>query len=407
LARTGASVVLGEAAMAEVLEVFGDLNGGWSLPLISRKKYLTVPKVDVTLRQPLPPDVEKKQKDILVKAYSALFDKQLQVMSNAHFAKVQAKMDAVESTIDKLKSDPAISTVQNLVDDINDELKSEVDKWKAKVGDLHADCYAKALAQSDAAMKKKVTRERSKVRAIATVVGLVTLGAAAVVIVSAATAGAAPLAAAVAGAIIAGIGALVNTIIKFKNSFKSAWKLCQDKIAEIEEEIETSQNAYAELRKLNLKSDDQKSLYEKARAQKDKIVLASKNIDAHVDQLEKYCNNFNTKLKEYQAALDALEKQADDMKRGDRPTRDPQTKWNELQVLIDEQNERIVEMNKRLAAVAEVRQAAAKIVAQIKDSKGVPDYPGLRKAVDPLRQALPVVSDLVAGAASIVSAAPI
>jgi hypothetical protein len=48
--------------MAEVLVVFHDIKG-WAVPLISRKGYLTAPKLDLNLQQKLPDYREEAESD--------------------------------------------------------------------------------------------------------------------------------------------------------------------------------------------------------------------------------------------------------------------------------------------------------------------------------------------------------
>ena len=67
----------------------------------------------------------------------------------------------------------------------------------------------------------------------------------------------------------------------------------------------------------------------------------------------------------------------------------------ELTTLIDE-------MEKRVAAVNEVRQSAAQITQRIKDNQ-IPDYPKLRKALDALGQVTAMVSSVSATVKSIVA----
>jgi hypothetical protein len=378
--------------MAEVLVVFDNIKD-WAVPVISRKNFLTIPKLSLNLRQPLPDDVEKKQKGILEKAYQALFDKQFFTMSNAHFAKVQASMDRLEADLAKMKADPSSTDakIDAQIAMINAKLKSDVDAWKPKVEKLHTDCFDKAMAKSDAEMKKKVKRAKLKVILVAVLIVLVALTAIALTI---ATAGAgAPLILAIVGGIVAAALALK----KFGGEFKSAWDLCQGKIADIEKEVAASEKTHLELLKLDLKSADKKSVLEKAKALKAKVSLGSANIDKHVGQLEKFAANFNSKLKDYKQNVDKLKKQADDLKEAGKPDA-------EQQALILEQNQLIEKMNKRLAAVAEVRGAAAAITAKIK-ANGVPDFPKLRKALDAFGQCGAVLKELFSGISKIGSSA--
>ena len=287
--------------MADTLVVFNDIKD-WQAPLISRKKYLTVPKLNLNLKQQLPGDVEKKQKGILEKAYAALFDKAFTAMSNAHFQKIQQVMDTLEAALDKLRAAPGVTQqkIEEQVAKINAELKNAVNAWKPKVEKLHDECYEKALAKSDSEMKKKVKRAKIKVILVATLIVLVALTAVALAIV---TAGAGtPLIIAIVG----GVVTAALAIKKYASEFKTAWELCQGKISEIQKEVDASNKVYLELRKLNVKADSAKTVLDKASAFKARITLGSANIDKHVGQLEKFANNFGTKLKAYKADLDKL-----------------------------------------------------------------------------------------------------
>jgi hypothetical protein len=378
--------------MADTLVVFNDIKD-WQAPLISRKKYLTVPKLNLNLKQKLPDDVEKKQKGILEKAYAALFDKAFTAMSNAHFQKIQQIMDTFETALDKLKAAPGVTQqkIEEQVTKINAALKDAVNGWKPKVEKLHDECYEKALAKSDAEMKKKVKRAKIKVILVATLIVLVALTAVALAIV---TAGAGtPLIIAIVG----GVVTAALAIKKYAGDFKTAWQLCQGKISEIEKEVDASNKVYLELRKLDVKPGAQKSVLDKAQTFKARISLGSANIEKHVGQLEKFANNFSTKLKAYQVELEKLKSEAAKLKQAGKSDA-------EQQVLIEEQNGLIAKMEGRLKAVADIRAAAAEITAKIK-TNGVPDYPKLRKLCDAVGQATDVIKELFSGISKIGTAA--
>jgi len=378
--------------MADTLVVFNDIKD-WQAPLISRKKYLTVPKLNLNLKQQLPGDVEKKQKGILEKAYAALFDKAFTALSNAHFQKIQQVMDTLEAALDKLKAAPGVTQqkIEEQVAKINAELKNAVNAWKPKVEKLHDECYEKALAKSDSEMKKKVKRAKIKVILVATLIVLVALTAVALAIV---TAGAGtPLIIAIVG----GVVTAALAIKKYASEFKTAWELCQGKISEIQKEVDASNKVYLELRKLNVKADSAKTVLDKASAFKARITLGSANIDKHVGQLEKFANNFGTKLKAYKADLDKLKAEAAKLKGAGKSDA-------EQQVLIEQQEGQIAKMVGRLEAVKNIRTAAAEITAKIK-ANDVPDYPKLRKLCDFFGQAVDVVKEIFSGASKIVTSA--
>jgi hypothetical protein len=373
--------------MAETLVVFNNIKG-WGVPLISRKNFLTVPKLDLNLQQKMPDDVEKKQFAIAEKVYKASFDKEFFSMSNAHFQSIQQLMDRIEEAIEvsKKKMNLTKEALEKMVTAANAKLKAEVDKWKPKVEDLHNKHFEKALATSDAEMKKKVKRAKIKVILVATLVVVLALTAVALTI---ATAGAgAPLAA----AIIGGIVAVVTALVKYQGEFKSAWKLCQDKMAEIKSEVDKSEKIFLELTKLKAKNDQ--SSLAKAKTFKAQVMLGSGNIEKHVGQLEKFVHNFNDKMKTYKAQIVKLETQSAELKKAGKSTGSQEAEIAELKKLV-------AEMEKRIGEVAEVRKLAGEITQRLKDDK-IPDFPKLRKALDAFGQISAIVNACASSIKSIV-----
>jgi hypothetical protein len=178
----------------------------WNPPVISKKKFLTAPKLtlNVSWSDEDVREMPAKQKTIFTTAFNQLFDTRFNKLGNDRIKAIQDAMDATEAQIE---SKPTKEAREEVVATANKMLEKAFITFQDEIEALCAACYKEAFEKSLKEMKQKLVKAKAKAVAKIVIVSLLILTAAALAIAASVASGgaAAPL---ILGAIVTGGSAL-------------------------------------------------------------------------------------------------------------------------------------------------------------------------------------------------------
>jgi hypothetical protein len=262
----------------------------WKIPVISRKKLLKQPEIEVSVK--FAPDEVAEMPDKQFKVFEASFEKGFtpayQKMSEGWFSDIQKQMDIAEDNIEKVGKgvkDEASGKklLEAVVAKVNADLVAKAKAWTVKVQDIAQKAYEAAVAASLKAMQLKVTKAKAKMVAKVVFFVLLTLTAAAVTIaVSVVTMGAG---AAIAPVVLAGIVVAGKALFGSVGEVIKNYDVMATTIAAVEadtKKISAAVTAYSKAAQKTAGKIDKAKVFAAA------LTTSVDSLDKHVGQLDKF-----------------------------------------------------------------------------------------------------------------------
>ena len=384
--------------MAEQFVVFNNIQD-WFPPVVIQKDLITVPRISIDMRMPLPEGVLDKGKAFIKKIFDAKFDPQFTQVSKKAFGTMQSTIDAFQKQIAEAKANPQKSklteaSLKKDLAELNTKLEFCVDQWKKALEKLAGPIFDEAVEKWDKEAKAKVNRAKTKVLVKALVLAAIVLTAAALTIVAVVATGgaAAVLIPAVIAASVAALGTLVKTYKDMTSGFKSRAKLCEDKVNEIKADILAIDKAM---------TPEQLTSPQKANFIK-RYKVGTSLLRKHLGQLEKFHYDLGQQIakieKDLKAPREKLNTVAKDDPQGAKAT----------QAAIDLFEGKLAALEKRLGELKTLQKAANDRVTLMDaavDQGTLPKNDTLLKIIDAFGQTADFVTSIMDSGGKLAAAA--